>query len=66
MIIAKSLRKAMWFLDMLKEALGQVLLRIDRVLSKTTFWQRHATTVMNERQIKVLNCLLDMVGEEFA
>ncbi|WP_018917984.1 Fic family protein [Vreelandella zhanjiangensis] len=55
-----------WFLDTLKEALEQALLRIDRVLSKTNFWQRHATTVLNERQIKVLNRLLDTNGEEFA
>ncbi|AYF32696.1 DUF4172 domain-containing protein [Vreelandella alkaliphila] len=55
----------LWFLDTLKEALEQALLRIDRVLMKATFWQRHATTVLNERQIKVLNRLLDTAGEEF-
>lgn len=44
----------LWFLDTLKEAVEQALLRIDRVLMKATFWQRHATTVLNERQIKVL------------
>lgn len=53
-----------WFLDTLKEALEQALLRIDRVLMKTTFWQRHATTVLSERQIKVLNRLLDTSREE--
>lgn len=56
----------LWFLDTLKEALEQALLRIDRVLIKATFWQRHATTVLNERQIKVLNRLLDTAGDEFA
>ncbi|MCH4813817.1 Fic family protein [Vreelandella neptunia] len=55
----------LWFLDTLKEALEQALLRIDCVLMKTTFWQRHATTVLNERQIRVLNHLLDTAGEEF-
>ena len=35
------------------------------MLIKATFWQRHATTVLNERQIKVLNRLLDTAGEEF-
>ncbi|CAM3662761.1 MAG: Fic family protein [Halomonas sp.] len=55
----------LWFLDTLKEALEQALLRIDHVLMKATFWQRHATTVLNERQIKVLNRLLDTAGEEF-
>ncbi|RUR34353.1 Fic family protein [Vreelandella nanhaiensis] len=56
----------LWFLDTLREALEQALLRIDRVLSKTNFWQHHATIVLNERQIKVLNRLLDGAGEEFA
>lgn len=56
----------LWFLESLKEALEQALLRVDRVLSITNFWQRHATTVLNERQIKVLNRLLDAAGEEFA
>ena len=55
-----------WFLDTLEEALQQALLRVDRVLSKAKFWQRHASTVLNERQIKVLNRLLDTAGEEFA
>lgn len=55
-----------WFLDTLTEALEQALLRIDRVLIKTNFWQQHATTVLNERQIKVLNRLLDGAGEEFS
>ncbi|WP_457944075.1 DeoR family transcriptional regulator [Vreelandella alkaliphila] len=36
------------------------------MLMKATFWQRHATTVLNERQIKALNRLLDTAGEEFA
>lgn len=54
-----------WFLDILEEALQQALARIDRVLEKTQFWQRHATTVLNERQIKVLNRLLDKASDEF-
>jgi Fic family protein len=54
-----------WFLDTLEEALEQALSRVDRALAKTKFWQCHATTVMNERQIKVLNRLLDTAGEEF-
>ncbi len=56
----------LWFLDTLKEALEYALLRIDRVLVKATFWQRRATTVLNERQIKVLNRLSDTAGEECA
>ncbi|ERP89498.1 hypothetical protein Q670_03675 [Alcanivorax sp. P2S70] len=54
-----------WFLETLEAALHDALASIDRVLDKTRFWQRHATTVLSERQIKVLNRLLDTAGEEF-
>ncbi len=54
-----------WFLDTLEVALQQALARVDRVLDKARFWQYHATTVLTERQIKVLNRLLDTAGEEF-
>lgn len=54
-----------WFLEILEEALQQALSRVARVLGKSRFWQRHATTVLNERQIKVLNRLLDSAGEAF-
>ena len=54
-----------WFLDTLEAALRQALERLDRVLAKARFFHHHATTVLSERQIKVLNRLLDTVGEEF-
>lgn len=54
-----------WFLDTLEAALQQALLRLDRVLAKTRFWQKQAMTVLNERQVKVLNRLLDTAGEAF-
>jgi Fic family protein len=54
-----------WFLDVLRDALEQSLSRVSRVLDKTRFWRRHATTVLSERQIKVLNRLLDSAGEAF-
>lgn len=54
-----------WFLETLQAALEQALIRVDRVLLKTRYWQRHATTILNERQVKVLNRLLDTAGEEF-
>jgi len=54
-----------WFLEVLEEALQQALARVSRVLGKARFWQRYATTALNERQIKVLNRLLDSAGEEF-
>ena len=54
-----------WFLDVLAEAMQQGSLRIERVISKTRFWQAHSQTILNERQIKVLNRLLDSAGEKF-
>ena len=48
-----------WFLSTLKETLLTALLKTRRVALKTTFWQRHQTTALNERQRKVLNMMLD-------
>lgn len=49
----------LWFLDTLLKSLEQALTRIDRVLVKTRFWQRHRTDSLPIEQIKVLNRLLD-------
>ena len=49
-----------WFLSVLEDALKQGQARFDRVLKKTRFWQRHSQTPLTERQIKVLNRLLDV------
>jgi Fic family protein len=54
-----------WFLTVLNQALEQGLKRIGRVVNKARFWQRHSQTVLTERQVKVLNRLLDSQGEEF-
>lgn len=54
-----------WFLQVLEETIQQALERIDRVMRKARFWQKHAQTVLSERQVKILNRLLDTVGEEF-
>ncbi len=54
-----------WFLEVLAEAMQQGINRIERVVAKTRFWQIHSQTVLIERQIKVLNRLLDSAGEEF-
>ncbi|MEI7614054.1 MAG: Fic family protein [Betaproteobacteria bacterium] len=48
-----------WFLDTLGRAIDSAQLTLDAVLGKTRFWQLWATTPMNERQIKLLNSLLD-------
>ncbi len=54
-----------WFLDMLKQTLRAAELRIEHVLQKARFWQRHAQSVLSERQIKALNRLLDVGPEGF-
>jgi len=55
----------MWFLEVLSQAMQQGIHRIDRVVAKARFWQIHSQTVLTERQVKVLNRLLDSTGEEF-
>jgi Fic family protein len=35
------------------------------VIQKTLFWQTHSQTVLSERQVKVLNRLLDNLCDEF-
>ncbi len=48
-----------WFLDTLGRAIGTAQITLDAVLGKTRFWQRWAAMPMNERQMKLLNSLLD-------
>lgn len=48
-----------WFLHTLLRSLQQALARIDRVLAKARFWQRHRQQALSAEQIKVLNRLLD-------
>jgi Fic family protein len=48
-----------WFLETLHRAVGQAQHTLDAVLTKARFWQRWATLPLNERQIKLLNKLLD-------
>jgi Fic family protein len=48
-----------WFLDTLHRAVDQAQHTLDSVLTKARFWQRWATTPLNERQVKLLNKLLD-------
>ncbi|MBV1916153.1 MAG: Fic family protein [Pseudomonadales bacterium] len=55
----------LWFLDTLGQAIEDGLLRVERVLLKARFWQRHAQTLLSARQLKVLNRLLDGYGVEF-
>ena len=48
-----------WFLDTLHRAVDRAQHTLDAVLTKARFWQRWATTPLNERQVKLLNTLLD-------
>lgn len=48
-----------WFLGCYQRAIERSDKVIGHVLAKADFWQRHAQTVMNERQKKVVKRLLD-------
>jgi Fic family protein len=48
-----------WFLETLHRAVDEAQHTLDAVLAKTRFWQRFATTPLNERQVKLVNRLLD-------
>lgn len=48
-----------WFLDILHRAVDQAQSTLDAVLAKARFWQRWAATPLNERQVKLLNKVLD-------
>ena len=48
-----------WFLQTLEQAVSQAHRTLDGVLGKARFWQRVSGATLNERQVKVLNRLLD-------
>lgn len=48
-----------WFLATLHRAVDQAQHTLDAVLIKARFWQRFAGTPMNERQVKLINRMLD-------
>ncbi len=54
-----------WFLDTLRESLHEADDHIRTILLKAKFWTEHAQTILNERQIKVLNKLLDAGPDGF-
>lgn len=49
----------LWFLGCYRRAIERSDKIIEHVLAKADFWQKHSQTVMNERQKKVVNRLLD-------
>ena len=48
-----------WFLSTLLHSVRVSIGKMDRVVQKTDFWNRHADTPVNERQRKVINRLWD-------
>ncbi|KPX39017.1 Filamentation induced by cAMP protein Fic [Pseudomonas savastanoi pv. glycinea] len=48
-----------WFLRTLLNSIEHALVRIERVLAKTRFWQLHNGDGLSAEQVKVLNRLLD-------
>lgn len=48
-----------WFLECLQRAVGSAEDTLESVLVKARFWERFAREALNERQIKVLNRVLD-------
>ncbi len=49
----------LWFLECLSASLLNTFDLLSSVMIKADFWTRHATTILNERQQKMLNKLFD-------
>ncbi len=54
-----------WHLEILKNAMILALKNIDYLIQKTKFWDKHRNKALNQRQIKVLNKILDIGVENF-
>ncbi len=48
-----------WFLQTLEDAINTASMRTERTVRKSLFWQKYQTTVLNDRQIRVINRLWD-------
>ena len=48
----------LWFLNCLSAALRHTEHTLEKVLYKARFWEKHATIVLNERQVLLINKLL--------
>ena len=49
----------LWFLECFERALEHSETLISNILAKAQFWQQHGQTILNKRQKKVINRLLD-------
>lgn len=54
-----------WFAGCLERAIIRSQDRIGRVVDKARFWQDHAEESLNQRQLKVINLMLDAPREGF-
>ncbi|MBT3690338.1 Fic family protein [bacterium] len=55
----------LWNLTILKNSMIGALKNIDYIIQKTKFWDVYRMKPLNERQIKVLNRILDIGSENF-
>jgi len=55
----------LWHLGILNNAMQLALKNIEYLVQKTKFWDKHRNQALGERQIKVLNKILDMGSENF-
>jgi Fic family protein len=49
----------LWFLQCLINAIDSTEETLSKILHKAEFWKLHSTTILNERQQKIINRLLD-------
>ena len=49
----------LWFLECLKNSFGSTSDVLSKIFTKVEFWKTHSNTIINERQQKMLNKLLD-------
>jgi len=54
-----------WHLEILNNAMISANEQIQYLIQKTKFWDRHRESNLNERQIKVLNKILDVGSDNF-
>jgi len=54
-----------WFLQTLYQALLDTKGKLNHIIFKTKFWDKHRDQPLNARQMKVLNFILDIGIENF-
>lgn len=54
-----------WHLEMIKNSMIASQKQVAYLIQKTRFWDKHRGDNLNERQLKVLNKILDMGSENF-